>query len=385
MPQNNVNVNQDPTQILKQLMAARQSMLGPYQKGVNKKLEEAGAAHVEEALQGGVDPRQIQSQAGLDHPVMDQQQEVQPQMQPQQPVQQDKVGLLKSLLGGFAEGFQSGAAPNLANDQATRMKAQQNQQFSDPNVLASLINNANKVAPEGYQADMSVDHGVYLKPKAAGIMAQMNPNELDSISNSLVNGQIVPSQLPRIQKAQAIAAALEKDPNYSPAKADMEFAVNKSGGTSFEKNFNNLDSFHKDFELNSDYLLTLSDDYLRSSTPAINKAIIAGDKTITGNPKATKFLQALNTVANGYARLQNPTLSGQALSDAARKEAQELIPQFATSEQIKALLDPQQGSMRIDAQNRMDAAQSVKDRINSVYDKSDKGESSKKVGKYTYE
>lgn len=89
MPQNtNVDVNQDPAQILKQLMNARMAMLGPYQKGVNKKLEEAGSTHVAEALQQGVDPRQIQSQAGLDHPAMDAQQQPQSQMQQQQPQMQ---------------------------------------------------------------------------------------------------------------------------------------------------------------------------------------------------------------------------------------------------------------------------------------------------------
>jgi hypothetical protein len=65
---------------------------------------------------------------------------------------------------------------------------------------------------------------------------------MDSITNGLLSGDVIPSQLPRTQKNQVIAAALFKDPTYSPAQADMEFAANKAGAQSFEKNFNNLDS-----------------------------------------------------------------------------------------------------------------------------------------------
>lgn len=224
----------------------------------------------------------------------------------------------------------------------------------------------------GYQVTQTADGNMVIHPKAAGVLAQMSPDQIDSLSGSLIDNQIVPSQLPRIQKAQVIAAAIAKDPNYSPAQADMEFAANKMGATSFERNFNNLDSYHRDFEKNADYLLTLSKNMDRSKIPLLNKAIMAGAQTITGDPKATQVLQAINTVGNGYARLQNPTLSGQALSDAARKEASDLINGSQTDEQLRSLLDPKTGSMRIDAQNRIDAAQEIRNRIKNTYGKSGK-------------
>lgn len=222
----------------------------------------------------------------------------------------------------------------------------------------------------GYQVTQTADGNMVIHPKAAGILAQMAPEQIDALSDSLVNNQITPSQLPRVQKAQVIAAALAKDPNYSPAQADMEFAANKMGATSFERNYNNLDSFHRDFEKNADYLLKLSSNFDRSKLPIINRAIVGGGRSITGDPKATQLLQAVNTVANGYARLQNPTLAGQALSDAARKEAQDIISGFGSDEQLRSLLDPKNGSMRIDAQNRIDAAQEIRNRIKNTYGKS---------------
>ncbi len=226
----------------------------------------------------------------------------------------------------------------------------------------------------GYQVTQNADGNFVVHPKAAGIMAQMSPEQLDSLSGSLVDNQIAPSQLPRIQKAQVIAAAISKDPNYSPATADMEFAANKMGSSSFERNFNNLDSYHKDFEKNADYLLKLSANMDRSKIPLLTKAIMAGAKTITGDPKATQILQAVNTVGNGYARLQNPTLAGQALSDAARQESAALINGSQTDEQLRSLLDPKTGSMRIDAQNRIQAAQEVRDRIKNTYNKRNKND-----------
>lgn len=193
----------------------------------------------------------------------------------------------------------------------------------------------------------------------------MQPADVDKAARLLASGKEVPSQLSGFskQKQQVINRAMELNPDYDPAKSDMEFAVNKMGAGAFVKNYNNLDSFHQDFELNSDYLLKLSKNFDRSQIPLLNRALVTGANEIQGNPQATQVLQAVNTVANGYARLQNPTLGGQALSDAARKEAQGVVSAFYSDKQMRALLDPETGSMRIDAQNRMTAAKNVKDKL----------------------
>lgn len=60
------DVKQSPSAILKELIKIRTETLSPYQKGVNKKLEEMGSAHTEEALNSGISPGKIQSQSGLD-------------------------------------------------------------------------------------------------------------------------------------------------------------------------------------------------------------------------------------------------------------------------------------------------------------------------------
>jgi hypothetical protein len=220
------------------------------------------------------------------------------------------------------------------------------------------------IDPDSGKIIYSIPKNSKFKPIKQGL----SQDDITVAAQALVDGREVPSQLSGFskQKQAVIDKSMQIDKNYNPAKADMDFAVTKMGAGAFAKNFNNLDSFHQDFELNSDYLLSLSKNFDRSTIPLLNKALVSGANEIQGNPKATQILQAVNTVANGYARLQNPTLSGQALSDAARKESQDLVNGFQSDAQMKALLDPQDGSMRIDANNRITAATNVMKRLQGI-------------------
>jgi hypothetical protein len=66
------------------------------------------------------------------------------------------------------------------------------------------------------------------------------------------------------KRSQAIIAAQQIDPNYNGAKADIEFAVNKTGASNFEKLYNNVTSFEK---------TSLSDDILKVVTNDIWKVV----------------------------------------------------------------------------------------------------------------
>ena len=205
-------------------------------------------------------------------------------------------------------------------------------------------------------------------PRQVVTQPGMSPEDIDTAAQALVDHKEVPSQLQlgmasKGMKQIIINKAMAKDKNYNPAQADMDFAANKMGAGAFVKNYNNLDSFHQDFELNSDYLLKLSKNFKRSDIPLINRAIVTGANEIQGNPQATQILQAAYTAGNGFARLQNPTLGGQALSDASRAESQAIVNGFQSDKQLRALLDPETGSMRVDGNNRMIAATIVKKKI----------------------
>lgn len=209
----------------------------------------------------------------------------------------------------------------------------------------------------------SFENGKFSLKPAYGALPQ---DQVQSMAQQLVDGKQVPSQMTGFRgagRSAILQAAQAIDSNYNPATADMNYAAQKMGVSNFTKNFANLQSFSGDFEKNADYLLQLSKQLPRSSFPIINHALITGAQEITGDPLATKFVHAFQTVSNAQARLQNPSLSGQALSDAARGESRDLANKFMSPEQVDALLNPKDGSMRIEARNRISAAQETLDAL----------------------
>lgn len=209
-------------------------------------------------------------------------------------------------------------------------------------------------------------------PKNSKIVNQsniMSPEQLASTAQMMVemdeNGvpKYAPSQIPgRNGRAQAIAAAKEIDPTYNPAQADINYAAAKMGTGQFIKKYNNLDAYHRNFERSADLTLKYSDAVDRSMSPLLNKAIISGKLNIAGDPAATKFVQQVYTTAMEFARIQNPNLTGVALSDNARAEATEIINKWQSDGQIEALLG-KDGSMRLDSLNMVETSREKLDEL----------------------
>ena len=197
---------------------------------------------------------------------------------------------------------------------------------------------------------------------------QLSPEQARVLGKRLVEGTLTPGQLSRTQKSQALEAAYELDPNYDATKADINYAVNKTGASGFEKLYNNVTSFEKTFRKNADVALQMSDSFDRSKIPLINRAIMAGKLNITGDPQASKFATALYTVATEYARLTSaPGATGSMITDSAREEARNLLGIFQNTGTIRDQLDPVNGIMSIDAKNRIDALNESRDEIQSRY------------------
>lgn len=197
---------------------------------------------------------------------------------------------------------------------------------------------------------------------------ELSPGEANTIGKALISGSVAPNQLSRTQKTQAIAAALQIDPSYNPAKADIQFAVNKTGASGFEKLYNNVTSFEKTFRKNADVALQLSDSFPRTKIPLLNKAIIAGKTNITGDPAASKMATSLYTVATEYARLTSaPGATGSMITDSAREEARQLLNTWQNEGTIRGQLDPETGIMSIDARNRIEALNETRDQIQGNY------------------
>ena len=197
---------------------------------------------------------------------------------------------------------------------------------------------------------------------------QLSPEESTTLAKSLLSGAIVPSQLSRIQKAQAVSAALQMDPSYNPAQADINFAVNRTGSSNFEKLYNNVTSFEKTFRKNADIALQISENFNRTKIPLVNRAIMAGKLNITGDPEASRFATAVYTVATEYARLTSaPGATGSMITDSAREEARNLLGIYQNQGTIRGQLDPENGIMSIDAKNRIEALNETRNELQSRY------------------
>lgn len=233
-------------------------------------------------------------------------------------------------------------------------------------------------------------------PKGSKMLPQstqpLSPDQIMQTAQMMVekneNGtpKLSPSQIPgRNGRLQAIAAARALDPTYSPAQADINFAVDKLGAPQFAKRYNNLDAYHRNFLRSADLTLKYSGEVDRSASPLINKAIMSGNLYIAGDPAATKLAQQMYTTAMEFARIQNPTLSGTALSDSARAEATDILNRWQSGAQLEALLG-QDGSMRLDSQNMIDTAKEKLDELRGQKKESTQGTNStgslQKIGRF---
>lgn len=377
MPQNNA------IDVLRQLLGfpqgptksqtPGQQQFNPLQENGLKTVQKVHKEQITEAMQQGVPAQHILEQLGI--PMNGQSQIPQPGVfdnvvknspLPDQPK--------KNYGQRFLENFnaQTGLTGAKLDNQLKEQQILNLKSAGNPEGAIERGSQLNQIIDEkmpGYQVTQTADGNWVVHPKPSGMLAQIDPQQMDQISEGLLSGQVSPSQLPRNQKNQVLAAALAKDPSYNPAKADIDFAVNKVGAGNFEKLYNNVTSFEKTFRKNADVALSVSKNFPRSKIPLLNQAIIAKKKHIDGDPQASRMLAALNTVATEYARLTtSPGATGSVLSDAARHEAQNLLNSWMNEGQLEGLLNPETGIMSIDAKNRVDALNETKDEIKSRYD-----------------
>ena len=121
----------------------------------------------------------------------------------------------------------------------------------------------------------------------------------------------------------------------------------------------------------------LSDKVDRTGVPAINRWLLAGKKSLAGDPDVAAFDAALRTGINEYAKVTSSATGGAVTSDTARKEIEVMLNDAHTKEQIKSVMSK---VLRPEIQNRR---QSYDDQIKFIRDSiknSDKGPSGKPMG-----
>jgi hypothetical protein len=89
----------------------------------------------------------------------------------------------------------------------------------------------------------------------------------------------------------------------------------------------------------------------RTDWTIINKAIIGGETQIVSDPNASKLLNAVNVFSAEYAKVMTGQTTGQAVTDAARREAQNITAAVMSGATLKSVLAQEMRSM----QNRRQA------------------------------
>lgn len=156
-------------------------------------------------------------------------------------------------------------------------------------------------------------------------------------------------------KADEIAKASGTDLGTAAAS----FAANEGSLKTQQKFYDSAQAFLKTADQNS----ALLEDTLKKipdvKSPLFNKPLRAFSQQVAGNPDLSQFATYLTSVQNEYAKiLTNPNLAGQ-LTDAARRETQQLIAPDATVPQILASVR----ALRAEGNNRLSAIGSQIDTI----------------------
>lgn len=116
-----------------------------------------------------------------------------------------------------------------------------------------------------------------------------------------------------------------------------------------------------------DMVLALNNQVPRSQVPAINKAILAGQTEIEGDPQATKLMNAVLTASTEYAKVMSGgTGSAAASSDASRKEAQRLMEASMNPQQLAAVIQQEKQSMRNRIQGFAETRQQLQQRLQGL-------------------
>jgi hypothetical protein len=103
----------------------------------------------------------------------------------------------------------------------------------------------------------------------------------------------------------------------------------------------------------------LSDTVGRTGVPILNKWVLAGKRSVAGDPETAKFDAAVRTAINEYSKVTSSATGGQVTSDSARKEVESMLNTAQTPEQVKQVI----GLLRQEIGNRKSG---YDDQINMV-------------------
>lgn len=186
-----------------------------------------------------------------------------------------------------------------------------------------------------------------------GLTAQKNsgsvltPEGQDLAAQEYLNTGKLPPGMGGAQtgiNAKIIARAAEiSSANGNDAQAASlnraSFKAAQTGLTALTKQRTLVGAFERTALKNLEIALDESNKVDRTGVPALNRWLLAGKKSLTGDVEVGRFNAALTSALNEYAKVLSGATGAAGISDAARREAHDLLNTANTPEQVVGIVD----------------------------------------------
>lgn len=138
------------------------------------------------------------------------------------------------------------------------------------------------------------------------------------------------------------AAEQQKEAGNTPEAARVNQLANKASTMALGqlvKQKNLILAFENTAMKNADLVLSESEKVDRLGSPVIDRWILAGKKSVAGDPSVARLDLAVRTFVNEYARVTTSVTGGGITSDTARKEIDSLLQSAHTKDQVRQVID----------------------------------------------
>lgn len=165
-----------------------------------------------------------------------------------------------------------------------------------------------------------------------------------------------------IGKIISKADAIGKEAGLSPEELALAQVSNKSGLaalTQISKQESMVGAFEKNFLKNSDLLLEQSAKTDRTGVPAVNRWLLAGKKSLAGDPEVAKLDLAVKTVVNEYTKIISGAMGNAQMAEGEIQKVEGMLSAAHTDEQVRAVI----GFMKRETANRMQGFKEQKSQI----------------------
>jgi hypothetical protein len=187
----------------------------------------------------------------------------------------------------------------------------------------------------------------------------LTPDAIEEAATNYYLNRVLPPNLGRGAQRAVItakilnrAAEVAKEQGSSPENTAISQMANKANQQAMgqlSKQQQMVGAFEKNAIRNADIAVSMSDKVSRTGVPVLNRWILAGQKSITGDVDVAKFHQANETFVNEYAKIMSGSMGNTVVSDSLRKETHEMLATKNTPEQYRAVVD----QMKVEMGNRM--------------------------------